>query len=78
MPVLWRNIDQKSIETVFLIAISRRTGDKWQSKTRFLSIFDPRSFIVDSVFYCRLPGVNMMMCGPSQKRIFIFQLIYIF
>ena len=27
------------------------------SKTLFLSIFDPRSSIVDSVFDCRLPGV---------------------
>ena len=27
MPLLSRNIDQKSIETVFLIAISRPTGD---------------------------------------------------
>ena len=26
---------------MFLIAICRPTGDKWQSKTLFLSIFDP-------------------------------------
>ena len=56
-PILSRNVDQKSIETEFSIAICRHTGDKWQSKTLFLSIFDPRSSIVDSVFDCRLPGV---------------------
>ena len=34
------NADQKLIETVFLIAICRPTGDKWQSKKRlFLLIF---------------------------------------
>ena len=57
MPVLSRNVDQKSLETEFLIAICRHTDDKWQSKTLFLSIFDPRSSIVDSVFDCHLPGV---------------------
>ena len=55
--ILSMNVDKKSIETVFLIAICRHTGDKWQSKTLFLSIFDPRSSIVDSVFDRRLPGV---------------------
>ena len=40
------NADQKSIETVFSIAICRQCGDKWQSKTLFLSIFDLRSSIV--------------------------------
>ena len=29
-PILLRNVDQKSIETVFSIAICRHTGDKWQ------------------------------------------------
>ena len=32
-------VDQKSIETVFLIAICRQCGDKRQSKTLFLAIF---------------------------------------
>ena len=32
------NADQKSIETVFLIAICRQWGDKWQSKTLFLLV----------------------------------------
>ena len=59
-PTLSRNVDQKSIETVFSIAICRHTGDKWQSKTLFLSIFDPRSSIVDNVFYYRLPGVILI------------------
>ena len=40
------NADQKSIETVFSIAICRQCGDKWQSKTLFLTIFDLRSSIV--------------------------------
>ena len=33
------------------------TGDKGQSKTLLLAIFDPRSSIVKSVFDCRLSGV---------------------
>ena len=56
-PILSRNVGQKSEETVFVIANCRPTGDKWQSKTLFLSIFRPRSSIVDYVFDCRLPGV---------------------
>ena len=32
------NADQKSLETVFSIAICRQSGDKWQSKTLFLTI----------------------------------------
>ena len=40
------NADQKSLETVFLIAVCRQSGDKWQSKTRFLTTFDQRSSIV--------------------------------
>ena len=58
----------------FRLPFVATTGDKWQSKTLFLSIllatngnrkhcllsiFDPRSSIVDSVFDCRLPGVVM-------------------
>ena len=42
-PILSRNVDQKSIETMFLIAICRPTCDRWQSKTLFVSIFDPCS-----------------------------------
>ena len=42
----WTNACQKSIETVFLIAICRQGGDKWQSKTLFLLIFYLRSLIV--------------------------------
>ena len=57
MPILSRNVYQKSIETVFSIAICRPTGYKWQSKTLFLLIFYPHSSIVDYIFDCRLPGV---------------------
>ena len=56
-PILSRNVDQKSIETALSIVICRQCGDKWQSKTLFLSIFDPRSSIVDNVFDCRLSGL---------------------
>ena len=59
-----------SLETEFLIAICRHTGDKWQSKTLFLSIFDPHSSIVDSIFNCCLPGVHYMgmyMNGTNGK-----------
>ena len=33
-------IKKKSLVTVFSIAVCRQTGDKWQSKTLFLTIFD--------------------------------------
>ena len=65
MPILSRYVDQKSLETEFLIAICRHTGDKWQSKTLFLSIFDLPSSIVDSIFDCHLPGVTVSFF-PSQ------------
>ena len=65
-PILSRNVDRKSIETVFSIVICRPTGDKWQAKTLFLSIFDPRSSIVDYVFDCRLPGV---LTGYSEFEV---------
>ena len=57
MQVLSRNDDQTSLETEFSIAICRHNGDKWQSKTLFLSVFDPRSSIVYCDFDCRLPDV---------------------
>ena len=63
MPLLSRNVDKKSLKTEFSIAICRHIGDKRQSKTLFLSIFDPRSSIVDSVFDCRLPCVIMEICN---------------
>ena len=60
------NADKKSLETEFSIAICRPVGDKWQSKTLFLAIFDPRSSIVKGVFDCCLPGVitveNKVIC----------------
>ena len=43
------NVDKKLLETEFLIVICRHTGDKWQSKTLFLAIFDPHSLIGKSV-----------------------------
>ena len=55
--ILSTNLDKKSLETEFSIAICRLTGDKWQSKTLFLAIFDPCSSIVKSVFDCRQPDV---------------------
>ena len=57
--ILSTSVDQKSIETEFSIAICRQTGDKWQSKTLFLEIFDPRWSTVKSVFDCRLSVVNI-------------------
>ena len=62
-----RNVDQKLIETVFSAAICRPTSDKWQSKTLFLSIFDPRSSIVDNVFDCRLTGVITQLEIREQR-----------
>ena len=69
MPILSRNVDQKSLETEFSIAICRHTGDKWQPKTLFLSIFDPRLLIVDSIFDCRLPGVMPFCWNNIVNRV---------
>ena len=57
MLILSPHVDQKSLETEFSIAICRLTGDKWQSKTLFLAIFDQHSLTVKSVFDCCLSGV---------------------
>ena len=45
------------METVFLIAICHQWGDKWQSKTLFLLIFDLRFLDSIGIFDCPLPGV---------------------
>ena len=42
-------LDRKLLKTEFLIAICCLTGDKWQSKTLFLVIFNPHSSIVKSL-----------------------------
>ena len=39
------------------IAVCCLTGDKWQSKTLFLAIFNPRSPIAKNVFDCQISGV---------------------
>ena len=46
--ILSMKVDQKLLEKEFLIAICRRTGHKWQSKTLFLAIFYLRSLTVKS------------------------------
>ena len=57
MLILLPNIDKKSSETEFFIAICRPIGVKWQFKTLFLGILDPGSSIVKSAFDCRLSSV---------------------
>ena len=70
--VLSKNVDQKSLKTEFLIAICRWTGDKWQSKTLFLVILDPRSSIVMSIFDCRRSGVIHCVQSCNLKIILFF------
>ena len=55
-------VDQKLLETEFLIAICR----KWQAKAQFLGNLDLHSLTVKSVFDCRLPGVRMVN-KPQQN-----------
>ena len=57
--ILLTNVDKKSLETEFSIAICRPTGDKWQSKTLFYAFFDPHLLIFKSVLGFSLPGVVM-------------------
>ena len=47
----------KNVRNIVLIAISRPTGDKRQSKTLVVDISDPRSSM-NSFFNCRLSGVE--------------------
>ena len=46
---------KKSLETEFMISICRLNGNKRQSKTFFLAIFDPRLSIVKSVLIAAYP-----------------------
>ena len=54
--ILLTNIDKKSLETEFTSAICRPTGNKWQSKTLFLAIFDLcqllRAFLIAAYQVC--------------------------
>ena len=56
------------LKTEFSIAIFRPTGDKWQSKTLFLTIFDLRSSIVKSVFDCHLSGAILVTNDFEKLR----------
>ena len=58
MLILLTKVDKKLLETEFLIAICCQSDDKWQSKTLFLEIFDPRLSIVKNFFDCCLSGVQ--------------------
>ena len=51
--ILSTSVDRKSLKIEFLIGICCPNGDKWQSKTLLLAIFDPRSSIVKSIFDSR-------------------------
>ena len=49
---------QKLLETVFFIDICRQLGDKWQSKTLYLTFLIVLTFLIANsinVFDCRLP-----------------------
>ena len=50
----------KYLKPEFSIANRGPNGDKWQSKTLFLSVFDPRLSIVKSVFDCHLFSVSLV------------------
>ena len=70
------NVDEKSLETEFSIAICRPTGDKWQSKTLFQTISDPRSSLVKNVFDCHLSDVRLL--GKQHKPPKIATLLKLF
>ena len=64
--ILSMNVDKKLLET--------QSGDKWQSKTLFLAIFDMHWSIGKSFSDCRLSGVMSAMgwsvicdCGISSS-----------
>ena len=58
MLILSTNVDQKSLETEFSIAICCQSGNKWQLKTLFLTIFELCLSIIYSILDCHLSGVR--------------------
>ena len=60
------NAGQKSIETVFSIAICRQCGVKWQSKTMFLTIFDLCPSIVLAVSIAAF--ADALSTGESEVK----------
>ena len=58
------NVDKKLKQ--ISIAICRLIGNKLQSKTLFLAIFDLHSSIIKSVFDCRLSGVRIKLIYQNQ------------
>ena len=55
--------DQKLQETVFSIDICRQSGDKWQLKNLFLTIFDLGSFSIATFPLCFLSPMYMNAVG---------------
>ena len=52
----------RSLETMFLIVICRQSGDKWQSKTLLLTIFDLHSSIVLMFL------IDPIQCGKAYLK----------
>ena len=67
-----RNAVHKSLETVFSIAICRKSGDKRQSKTLFLTILDLRSSIIltfsIAAFLKCLLNIGLLNTQPNQSK----------
>ena len=61
----------KLLETVFSIAICRQLGDKWQSKTLSLAIFDLHSSIVLTFSIAAYP-----VCSGNKKTWTFTPVIY--
>ena len=68
MLILSTNVDQRLLETEFLIAICRLTSDKCQSKTLFQAIFYLHLSIVKSVFDCCLSDVILVYKGLNSYK----------
>ena len=47
----------------------RPTGDKWQSESLFLAIFDPRSAIVKSVFRGECITWSYFVCKDNKIHV---------
>ena len=65
----------------FLIAICRKSGDKWQSKTMFFAIFDLLASIVLAISIVAYPvcvclDENILVGIPLICTISIFSLVY--
>ena len=77
MSILSTNGRPKLVKNRVFDCLYSLTGNKWQSKTLFLAIFDLHSSIVKSFFDCSLSGVETKLLLFFLFIFFFFLLLYV-